>query len=198
MNCGQLSSPSYYFIDMELCDLNLEDYIKRTPELQRVPFMTAELPSRLRMVMIWHIMNDVLNGLVFIHAASCVHRDIKPRNSNNNYRLSPHTLADLIVLYAHTLDAWKIADFGLATACIPGLAQTTYLARGTTGYRAPELLDESRYTNKVDIWAMGCILYEVVTGRKAFDTDQVVRDRSLQKSFSGEGILLPFDPKDPS
>ena len=81
----------------------------------------------------------------------------------------------------------------MAAGYTPGLAQSTYWARGTPGYRAPELLNESRYTNKVDVWAMGCILYELVTGRKAFDTDQVVRDQSLQMTFSGEGILLPLN-----
>ena len=45
--------------------------------------------------------------------------------------------------------------------------------RGTVGYRAPELIREDRavYNNKVDIWSLGCILYELVWCRKAFSSD---------------------------
>jgi len=45
--------------------------------------------------------------------------------------------------------------------------------RGTNGYRAPELL-EGHYTNKVDIWGLGCILFEIDTKRKTFSSDYEV------------------------
>jgi NIMA (never in mitosis gene a)-related kinase len=63
---------------------------------------------------------------------------------------------------------WKLTDFGISG---PALSKgvTTKFSRGTPCYRAPELLDEqARFTEKVDIWALGCILYEVATGDKAF------------------------------
>lgn len=48
----------------------------------------------------------------------------------------------------------------------------TSYSRGVNGYRAPELLQkESRYSTRSDIWSLGCIAYEIVTRRKAFDTD---------------------------
>jgi serine/threonine protein kinase len=55
-------------------------------------------------------------------------------------------------------------------------ANKTFYARGTNSYRAPELLDcesgqPGEYTNKVDMWAVGCILYELVLRRKAFPSD---------------------------
>ena len=55
---------------------------------------------------------------------------------------------------------------------------------GSSGYRAPELMDSGRkrYTNKVDIWSMGCILYELATGRRAFEDDWEV----LQYRYSGK------------
>jgi hypothetical protein len=53
----------------------------------------------------------------------------------------------------------------------------TLFSRGTSGYRAPEVLrEEAIYTNKVDIWAIGCIIYELAAGNKAFHEDWAVRE----------------------
>lgn len=62
-------------------------------------------------------------------------------------------------------------------------AQPTSLARGTASYRAPELLsEEPMYTNKLDIWALGCILYELATGKGAFTGDWDVLTFSLKNA----------------
>jgi serine/threonine protein kinase len=65
-------------------------------------------------------------------------------------------------------------------------AQTTRDGRGTEGYRAPELIQDEKgtYTNKVDIWAIGCILHEVWFLQKAFGRDWEV----ISYSRSGERI----------
>jgi len=69
--------------------------------------------------------------------------------------------------------------------------QSTELARGTSGYRAPEIVSEARhvYNNKADIWAMGCILHELATGRKAFHTDVAV----LEHRLSGAAFTVTID-----
>lgn len=72
-------------------------------------------------------------------------------------------------------------------------ANTTRFARGTSSYRAPELIKTGKFTNKVDIWALGCILYEVVTLQKAFSSDHEVYDYFLQYGFTGEKLRLPLD-----
>jgi Protein kinase domain/Ankyrin repeats (3 copies) len=61
----------------------------------------------------------------------------------------------------------------LATATLSDSCQviTTEFQRGTPGFRAPELLGTSHFSNRVDIWAIGCILYEIVTRQKLFQTD---------------------------
>jgi serine/threonine protein kinase len=57
--------------------------------------------------------------------------------------------------------------------------KTTQYSRGTQGYRAPEVLrDKARYNNKADIFALGCILYEVTTAKKLFASDWEVREYS--------------------
>lgn len=45
---------------------------------------------------------------------------------------------------------------------------------GTDGYRAPELINHSRFNEKVDIWAMGCILYELIVSKPLFINDSAV------------------------
>jgi serine/threonine protein kinase len=69
---------------------------------------------------------------------------------------------------------WKVADFGLTSQGTSQSLHYTEFARGTSGYRAPELLlqDTAVYNNKVDIWALGCILFELVVGTKPFTTDR--------------------------
>ena len=81
---GELSSSSHYYIDMELCDMNLETFIQRkwTPKMELLlPYITADSGPRVRTVQIWNIMEDTSNGLAYIHGLNEIHRDLKPRNS---------------------------------------------------------------------------------------------------------------------
>jgi serine/threonine protein kinase len=80
------------------------------------------------------------------------------------------------VLFSKKDRAWKLVDFGLTCEVTSKTLQSTEFANGTPGYRAPELLNEEKYTynDKVDIWAMGCILYELVVGKKLFPSDLTV------------------------
>ena len=69
-----------------------------------------------------------------------------------------------------------MADFGTASQATSKRLNTTRDARGTQGYRAPEILDNfnARFNKKSDIFALGCIVYEVVTGAKLFESDGAV------------------------
>ena len=60
--------------------------------------------------------------------------------------------------------------------------QSTLYSRGTPCYRAPELLrdDKPVFTNKTDMWAAGCILYELSVGRKRFHNDYAVFEYNSQ------------------
>src|SRR5271154_1218227 len=92
---------------------------------------------------------------------------------------------DIIVLYSRKDKRWKIADFGISVECTGVQPYTTVDARGTSGYRAPELATEigkQVYTHKVDIWAVGCILYELALGKKAFIDDLAVNYYAITQS----------------
>lgn len=74
---------------------------------------------------------------------------------------------------------WKLTDFGITSQAASNSVLTSK-ANGTPSYRAPELLKEeaASYTKKVDIWAFGCVLYELSTGKRAFTGDLHVLDFS--------------------
>lgn len=74
-----------------------------------------------------------------------------------------------VVLLSIVEPGWKITDFDLASEGTSRIAYTTHHSRGTECYRAPELIRElSVFSMKSDIFALGCILYELVTGKKVF------------------------------
>jgi len=140
------------------------------------------------------IIYQIMRGLKYIHSAGIIHRDLKPSNMAINED------CDL-----------KILDFGLAR---PTDAEMTgYVA--TRWYRAPEImLNWMHYKQTVDIWSVGCIMAELMTGRALFpgddQIDQITKvlklcgtptNETLSKITSEEAILyirsLPqMDKKD--
>jgi predicted Ser/Thr protein kinase len=100
------------------------------------------------------VLAQVCDGLSYAHEQGVVHRDIKPANI-------------LVARHGKRFDA-KLMDFGVAQMGPSGLTQTgTWM--GTVSYMAPEYLDTSRATCSSDLFALGVILYEILTaGRKPF------------------------------
>uniref|UniRef100_A0A3Q3FPW1 Mitogen-activated protein kinase 4 n=1 Tax=Labrus bergylta TaxID=56723 RepID=A0A3Q3FPW1_9LABR len=98
---------------------------------------------------------QLLRGLKFIHSANVLHRDLKPANIFIN--------TDQLLL--------KIGDFGLARIVDPHYSHKGYLSEGlvTKWYCSPRLLlSPNNYTKAIDMWAAGCILAEMLTGRMPF------------------------------
>lgn len=69
----------FYYIDMELCEFNLEDFIREGwPD---GPVVGPRFASR-EIFVVWNILRDIMKGLAFIHNLKEVHRDMKPRNGS--------------------------------------------------------------------------------------------------------------------
>lgn len=192
LKLGELRNVDYYFIDMELCDLNLSEYIHRSIPLnpsESIPYFIKNLPPPLKAQQIWNIMKQIANGVNYMHTARVVHRDLKPANSMC-FSIT-HDLT-VLVLYSRKDSVWKLADFGFTTDATSNTLHTSNDARGTPCYRAPELLafDKPTYNNKVDIWSLGCILYELSVGQRVFNNDWATLE---YKASSESGLEIPLD-----
>jgi eukaryotic-like serine/threonine-protein kinase len=115
------------------------------------------------------IIAQTCRGLTKAHAASIVHRDLKPENIFLTRDEEGHLLA-------------KILDFGLAKFYSPvsGTEQQARLTRegavfGTPAYMSPEQVrGQGAVDQRADLWALGCIVYECLTGRTVWSTEQGV------------------------
>lgn len=96
------------------------------------------------------IATGILSGVAQVHKDGIVHRDLKPAN---------------IIL--NTDDTPKIMDFGIAKI-LKSSSDKDKLLTGTPRYMAPEYISHGRVSPQMDIFALGAILYEMVTGKRAF------------------------------
>ena len=95
-----------------------------------------------------------------------------------------------------------ITEFSISSEITTGRSQIIADSRGTPGYCAPELLNPGVHDEKVDIWALGCMLYELVTQFPTFASDSAVYHysqppESLKEILFGSelvGLMLQIDP----
>ncbi|KAL5717214.1 hypothetical protein ACHQM5_010262 [Ranunculus cassubicifolius] len=100
-----------------------------------------------------YITRQLLMGIRYIHAKGFVHCDLKP----DNVLLLPSSDSPVGIIP-------KIADFGLASR--PIKRHGCRGMKGTPMYMAPESVDCSDYIPKSDVWALGCIVLEMLTAKK--------------------------------
>lgn len=96
-------------------------------------------------------------------------------------------MSNVIVLYHRGSPNWKIADFGMTVEGSSTRGRTTHFRTGTPCYRAPEFFRNiPTYTTKVDIFAIECIMFEFMTGRRAFAGDMEL----VLYAAGGEGLIF--------
>jgi serine/threonine protein kinase len=152
--------------------MNLADYIYGTlDESTAATYFIKDQPPPMKSRQIWNVMLQITRGVEFLHCKYMVHRDLKPVNGIGRI---PLTLTE-IVLYSRKDSVWKVADFGYTTQLRQSRSSVlTTDGRGTEGYYPPEFLEETaelRYSTKLDIWQLGCIVFEFALGRRAFSSN---------------------------
>ena len=132
---------NYLNIVMEYCDGgDLGEFLNKNKKTRYL----------LKEDLIWQIFIKITIGLATLHKSKILHRDLKTLN----------------IFLTKNLDI-KIGDFGVAKILTKtGFAKTVI---GTPYYLSPELCEEQPYNDKSDVWALGCILYELSTYKHPFN-----------------------------
>jgi serine/threonine-protein kinase len=151
MDVGTLPNGQPYIVMEHLEGEDLEQRLRRVGRLSVEEAVDCVLQA--------------LEAVAHAHSAGIVHRDLKPEN----------------LFVAGTPDGReivKVLDFGIAKLCDatqrqsdarPGVLTAEHTTLGSPHYMAPEQVRDSRQVDhRADIWALGAILYELVTGEKAF------------------------------
>ncbi len=100
------------------------------------------------------VLVDIATGLQDLHSIGIIHRDLKPANVLRSAR------------------RWKLADFGIARDQEIGTQDPTFVGWGSFSYMAPELWELKSPTVKTDLYALGCLGFELLAGAPPYAGDQ--------------------------
>jgi hypothetical protein len=100
------------------------------------------------------VMTDIATGLRDLHSTAIIHRDLKPFN---------------VLLHN---GRWKLADFGIARDQEIGTQDPTFIGAGSAHYMAPEIWNLQSPTFKTDLYALGCLGFELLAGTPPYTGDR--------------------------
>lgn len=141
-------------------------------------FMYVQRHGRVPEATAKHFMQQLAAGLKVLRENNLIHRDLKPQN--------------LLLSTNDNNSVLKIADFGFARSLQPrGLAETLC---GSPLYMAPEIMQLQKYDAKADLWSVGAILYQFLTGKTPFTGNNQIQ--LLQNIIKATELRFPEDVKD--
>ena len=153
----------HLFIVLELLRANLFEFQKYEMETAQTPYFS--------LARVQCIAKQVLNSLAFIHGKNLIHCDLKPEN---------------VLIQSYADCKVKMIDFG--SSCFTSDVLSSYCQ--SRAYRAPEVIIGAKYSQKVDVWSLGCILAELVSRQILFRSNSVPALLARMVSIRG-----PFDKK---
>jgi Tol biopolymer transport system component len=135
------------------------------------------------------IANQIADALEAAHERGIVHRDLKP----SNIKLRPDGIVKVLDFgIAKALDTRGTTGPGPAALTTPAMTEAGFVL-GTAAYMSPEQARGKAVDRRTDIWAFGCVLYEMLTGKPAFLGEDVTTTLAMVLQGSADLSALPRD-----
>ena len=155
MQCMNLKCPNLLTIfDLKTSDAGDTFVVMEYVAGPSLASVLKQYPGGLPLAEVRHWLKGLVEGVAYLHDHGIVHRDLKPANL---------FMEEGIV---------KIGDYGLAKLITPSQGTEHSESIGTCHYMAPEI-GSGKYNKPIDVYAIGVILYEMLTGRVPFDGETV-------------------------
>jgi serine/threonine-protein kinase len=138
-------------------DMRLPFYVMERLEGQSLRYVLQK-KGALDLPLAYHIAIDLLDALDHAHSLGIVHRDVKPDNIFLHRQPNATTVT-------------KLLDFGIMSVLDGGRGETGGRFLGTLRYASPEQLTGQKPSPKMDLYAAGLVLFEMLAGRGPFDED---------------------------
>ena len=156
-----IQTPSFYFITMEYCNGgSLLDCLNKYKAMYKKPFSEE---------IVQYLMKQIVEGLKYIHKHDIIHRDIKLANILVKF-YSDDDLKKIKMMKVHI----KIGDFGISikgkeafTVIGPPLYMDPFILKKMN--ERNDLVNSDGYDQSADIWSLGAVCYEMLTGKKVFN-----------------------------
>lgn len=154
-------SDHYLYIVMELAEQG---------DLQKKIFEMQEKNEKFPIDTVWKFFFQILSGLKALHDQNFIHRDVKPAN-----------------IFITNEGNLKLADFNVGKEDSRNLVRTRI---GTPLIMSPEVLQGKEYSNKTDIWSLGCVVIELATMKRPYEAEHEIALFNKLKKFK---VSLPVD-----